>query len=157
LELLSREREEMGLNKKILITVSSIIPKWNQDSLERSQKFLDSIREFVDYIGFVPLNCERDTEFFNEKGELVAYDKQSDINYNTTGSFCSEPFTKLNVLWDGTVTACCYDIDGKMLLGHVSQGIDNIWRSSKMSELQNSLLNQDYSPYSLCSKCRSIS
>lgn len=157
LELLSNEREKMGLNKKIMITVSSIIPKWTQESLKRSEKFLDPIRPYVDYIGFVPLSCERDLEFFDDKGELVAYNKQSDINYNTSGSLCVEPFTKLNVLWDGTVTACCYDIDGEMPLGHVSQGIDNIWRSNKMVELHRSLLNKDTSLHPLCAICRSKS
>jgi radical SAM protein with 4Fe4S-binding SPASM domain len=155
LELLSRERDELGLNKKTLITVSSIIPKWNQESLKRSEKFLDPIREFVDSVGFIPLSCERDPEFFNENGDIVAYNKHSEISYNTAGSLCTEPFTKLNVLWDGTVTACCYDIDGKMPLGHISSGIDNIWRSSKMTELHNSLLNKDTSLHPLCTTCKS--
>ena len=68
---------------------------------------------------------------------------------------CVEPLTKLNVLWDGSITPCCYDIDCEMPLGHIKDGIDNIWKSSKVKELQEALLNQDFMKYPLCSACMS--
>ncbi|MDR2005788.1 MAG: radical SAM protein, partial [Acidaminococcales bacterium] len=48
LEQLHKERNEMNLEKKILILISSIIPEWNQASLNRAQKFLEPIRPFAD-------------------------------------------------------------------------------------------------------------
>lgn len=153
LAALSREREEMGLNKKIWIMVSSIIPKWDQSTLERSKRFLKQISSFVDHIGFIPLSCERDPEFFDEKGKIISYSNVSPNSFKKQNGLCTEPFTKLNVLWDGTITACCYDINGDMPLGHVREGIDNVWKSSKMNRLQNDLLNNSTMMNPLCTIC----
>lgn len=153
LEELHKERREMNLEKKILILVSSIIPEWNQSSLERAQRFLEPIRPFVDQIGFVPLSRERDPEFYNEDGEITLYTKQSIASESKLQPICVEPFTKLNVLWDGSITPCCYDIDCEMPLGHINDGIDNVWKSSIVKELQDALLNNDFKKFPLCSAC----
>lgn len=153
LEELHRERKEMNLEKKILILVSSIIPEWNQPALERAQRFLEPIRPFVNQIGFIPLSCERDPAFYNEDGKLVLYPKQPMASTSKQQPLCVEPLTKLNVLWDGRITPCCYDIDCDMPLGHIKDGIDNVWKSSKVKELQEALLNQDFAKFPLCSAC----
>lgn len=155
LEALYKEREEMNLHRKIWIMISSIIPKWNQPSLERAQKFLEPIRPFVDHIGFIPLSRERDPKFYDENGNITLYSKQPITSVSKLQPLCVEPFTKLNVLWDGSITPCCYDIDCDMPLGHIKDGIDNVWRSSKVKELQTALLNQDIKKYHLCSLCMS--
>jgi radical SAM protein with 4Fe4S-binding SPASM domain len=153
LEDFYKERGEMNLEKKILVVVSSIIPEWNQTSLERAQKFLEPIRPFVNKIGFVPLSRERDPEFYNEDGEIALYAKQSADSTAKPPPLCSEPFAKLNVLWDGSITPCCYDIDGEMPLGHVRDGIDNVWGSGKAKKLREALLNHDFTKHPLCSAC----
>lgn len=153
LEELHKERKEMNLEKKILILISSIIPEWNQTSLERAQGFLEPIRSFVDKIGFVPLSRERDPEFYNESGEITLYPQQPRVGLSKMQPLCTEPFTKLNVLWDGSITPCCYDINCDMPLGHIKDGIDNVWKSSKVKELHDTLLNQDFMKYPLCSAC----
>jgi MoaA/NifB/PqqE/SkfB family radical SAM enzyme len=153
IQLLHKERHEMGLDKKIWIMVSSIIPEWNQTSLERAEKFLSPIRPFVDHLGFIPLSRERDPKFYNENGDIILYSKETIIIPPNFDPLCIEPLTKLNVLWDGTVTACCYDIDGDMPIGHVSEGIDNIWNGDKIHKLQQALLNRETKMYPLCSAC----
>jgi len=153
LEELHKERRELNLEKKILILVSSIIPEWNQSALERAQRFLEPIRPFVNQIGFIPLSCERDPEFYNEDGEIVLYPKQPMAGASKQQPLCVEPLTKLNVLWDGSVTPCCYDIDCEMPLGHIKDGIDNVWKSSKVKELQEALINQDFMKHPVCSAC----
>ncbi|MBE3134251.1 MAG: radical SAM protein [Acidobacteria bacterium] len=42
---------------------------------------------------------------------------------------CKEILTKLSIDWDGTVTACCTDYDRRRMLGHVSDGLQNLWDS----------------------------
>ncbi len=153
LEGLHKEREEMNLHRKIWIMISSIIPEWNQTSLERAQRFLEPIRPFVDHIGFIPLSRERDPQFYDENGKITLYRKQPIASISKLQPLCVEPFTKLNVLWDGSITPCCYDIDCDMLLGQVKDGIDTIWKSNKVKELQYALLNQDIKKYHLCSVC----
>jgi radical SAM protein with 4Fe4S-binding SPASM domain len=153
IEALHHERMEMGFEKKVLILVSSIIPEWNPPAQERAQKFLESVRPYVDQIGFVPLSRERDPEFYNEDGEIAAYAKRPMPGGSKLQPICSEPLTKLNVLWDGRITPCCYDIDGEMPLGHVHDGIDQVWRSDKVKSLQEALLNHDFMKHPLCKAC----
>lgn len=155
LEALHRQRRDMGLEKKVVFLVSSILPEWDQASQERARKFLEPIRPFVDQIGFVPLSRERDPEFFNEKGDMVAYEKERMDGAAKQRPMCTEPLTKLNVLWDGRITPCCYDIDCEMPLGHVHEGIDQVWRSGKVKALQAALLDQDYEKHPLCTACMS--
>lgn len=155
LKQLYMEREEMNLHKKIWLMISSIIPKWDQPSLERAQRFLEPIRPFVDHIGFIPLSCERDPKFYDENGNIKLYNKQPINKVSALHPLCAEPFTKLNVLWNGSITPCCYDIDGDMLLGHIKDGIDNVWKSRKVRELQDALLNKAVEKYPLCSACMS--
>lgn len=153
IEALHHERREMGFEKKILILVSSIIPEWNSAAQERAQSFLETVRPFVDQIGFVPLSRERDPEFYDEAGGIAAYAKQPIPGGSKLQPICSEPLTKLNVLWDGRITPCCYDIDGEMPLGHVHDGIDQVWRSGKVKSLQQALLNHDFVKHPLCKAC----
>jgi len=156
LEALHRERRESGLEKKVLIIVSSILPEWDQASQERARKFLEPIRPFVDQIGFVPLSRERDPEFYDENGDMVSYEKERIDDAVKQRPMCTEPLTKLNVLWDGRITPCCYDIDCEMPLGHVYEGIDQVWRSGKVKALQAALLDQDYEKHPLCTACMSV-
>ena len=153
LEALHRERREMNLERRIYIMISSIIPEWNQSSLERAQKFLEPIRPFVDHIGCIPLSRERNPEFYDGNGEITLYAKEPVAGLSKLQPLCTEPFTKLNVLWDGRISPCCYDIDCDMLLGHIKDGIDNVWKSGKVKELQKALLNQEVRKYPLCSEC----
>lgn len=153
LEELHRERQELNLDRRIYIMISSIIPEWNQPSLERAQRFLEPIRPFVDHIGCIPLSRERDPEFYDGNGEITSYPKEPVAGLSKLQPLCTEPFSKLNVLWDGRITPCCYDIDGNMPLGHIKDGIDNVWKSDKVKELQKALLSQEVGNYPLCSEC----
>lgn len=153
IEELNKERREMNLEKEIMILVSSIIPEWNQSALERAKRFLEPIRPFVDQIGYIPLSRERDPEFYNEDGKIIKYGKQLATETSKFEPMCTEPFTKLNVLWDGRIAPCCYDIDCEMQLGDVKDGVDNVWNSNKVKELQTALLNRDFKKYALCSAC----
>ncbi|MDR2006797.1 MAG: SPASM domain-containing protein, partial [Acidaminococcales bacterium] len=110
-------------------------------------------RPFADKIGFIPLSRERNPEFYNEDGGIALYSRQPIAGAAKPEPLCTEPFTKLNVLWDGSVTPCCYDIDGAMPLGHIKDGIDNVWKSGKAKELREALLNHDFNKYPLCSAC----
>jgi molybdenum cofactor biosynthesis enzyme MoaA len=40
---------------------------------------------------------------------------------------CARPFRELTLTWDGHVLICCHDWSEKDVLGHVSDGLENIW------------------------------
>lgn len=45
---------------------------------------------------------------------------------------CPQLLTKLNVLWDGRVCLCCFDFDGKVILGDLNkEGLREIWNRAE--------------------------
>jgi len=62
------------------------------------------------------------TELHNWGGTL---NHESDVNYP-----CYRPWLTFTVLWDGRVSLCCADFDGKTVLGDLNaQTIQEIWNS----------------------------
>tara|TARA_B100001964_G_scaffold156571_1_gene171996 strand:+ start:5871 stop:6914 length:1044 start_codon:yes stop_codon:yes gene_type:complete len=70
---------------------------------------------------------------------------------------CIRPWLTISVLWDGRVVSCCYDYDGKFLLGDLNtQTIEDIWNGEKAKMLRKSLIEKDFSTNKLCEKCREV-
>jgi radical SAM protein with 4Fe4S-binding SPASM domain len=67
---------------------------------------------------------------------------------------CPEILDKLNILWDGTVIPCCYDIDGTMRLGTVFDGVDAVWRNDRSTALRTALFEQELNAYPVCAGCK---
>ena len=62
------------------------------------------------------------TELHNWAGTL---NHESDVNYP-----CYRPWLTFTVLWDGRVSLCCADFDGKTILGDLNtQTIEEIWNA----------------------------
>lgn len=67
---------------------------------------------------------------------------------------CPEVYHKLSINWDGTVTACCSDYDGKMIIGNINdKSLAEIWKTSKMNEYRRRLAENRFDDFELCSKC----
>ena len=68
---------------------------------------------------------------------------------------CYWPWAKLTVLWDGRVAACCFDFDGKCILGDLKkQTIDEIWKSDKMKLFREMHVNDSFPKKHLCAQCK---
>ena len=62
------------------------------------------------------------TDLHNWAGTL---NRESDVNYP-----CYRPWLTFTVLWDGRVSLCCADFDGKIILGDLnSSSIREIWNA----------------------------
>jgi hypothetical protein len=60
----------------------------------------------------------------------------------------------LQVLWDGRVTACCYDFNGAMILGDLKrQTIAEIWQGERYRRLRRAQETEDFSQFPLCRDC----
>lgn len=66
---------------------------------------------------------------------------------------CNMPFERLMVLWNGDVTFCCGDYDGKLVIGNVrKESIEKIYNGRLMEirkEFERGILSQE-----LCQICR---
>lgn len=68
---------------------------------------------------------------------------------------CVRPWHRITILWDGRVVPCCYDYDGKYLLGDLNnQTLKEIWNSQEMIELRKQHILNDLKDNQLCKNCK---
>lgn len=86
-------------------------------------------------------------------------DRWEDLDPEPTGStpdaavVCRAPWDSVVVLWDGRVSICCFDYDGKMVMGNVgTESLWTIWNSRRYWALRQSFLAGDYAN-PLCANC----
>jgi len=67
---------------------------------------------------------------------------------------CLRLWKNLVVYWDGRVSACCYDVDGELLIGDInSETIFEIWNGKKLQELRAVHLEGRKPVFALCRSC----
>jgi radical SAM protein with 4Fe4S-binding SPASM domain len=55
--------------------------------------------------------------------------------------------------WNGDVNPCCWDYEGKIILGNVKDsGVFGVWDSQNMEKSHNTIKNKEY--YPICIDCR---
>ena len=107
LEGLVRLKQELGRVRPKLIL--SFV---RQDNSAEEQAFIDRWSRVADKIHI--------TEMHNWAGAL---DRTADVNFP-----CYRPWLTFTALWDGRVSLCCADFDGKVVLGDLrTSSIRDIW------------------------------
>jgi hypothetical protein len=85
-----------------------------QDDSEEERAFIDRWSRVADKIHI--------TDLHNWAGTL---NHLSDVNFP-----CYRPWLTFTVLWDGRVSLCCADFDGKVVLGDLrTSTINDIWNA----------------------------
>jgi len=109
IERLVRIRSELGRTHPKLIL--SFV---RQDNSEEERAFIDHWRTIADKIHV--------TDLHNWAGTLH---RESDVRFP-----CYRQWLTFTVLWDGRVSLCCADFDGRVVLGDVqTSSIREIWES----------------------------
>jgi len=150
------ERDAAGLTDEISVNLTSILPDDRPQSRDQITQFLSTLADGRLEISFLKLNSSHKASFFDTDGSL------GDIAFKPTYSVtpdrpsCAEPITKMQILSDGQVTACCYDINGEINVGHALQGVDAVWQSSEMRRLQEAHLRHELAGYPLCQQCLGV-
>ena len=69
---------------------------------------------------------------------------------------CIRPWFSVTILWDGRVTLCCKEYDGKYILGDLSRGdtLKNVWNGKKIIALRKALIENKLSLEHPCTTCR---
>jgi radical SAM protein with 4Fe4S-binding SPASM domain len=128
---LARLRHEMGRKRPKLIL--SFV---RQGNTADEQAFIDEWRTIADKIHV--------TDLHNWAGTLNA---KSDVNFP-----CYRIWLTFTVLWDGRVSLCCADFDGRHILGDVrTSTISEIWNSPAYLAVRRQQL-QDGGP-EICRSC----
>ena len=109
IERLVRLRGESGKRRPKLIL--SFV---RQNNSADEQAFIEHWRSIADKIHV--------TDLHNWAGTL---NKESDVNFP-----CYRPWLTFTVLWDGRVSLCCADFDGKTILGDLNtHSIADVWNA----------------------------
>jgi MoaA/NifB/PqqE/SkfB family radical SAM enzyme len=109
IERLVKIREELNRRRPKLIL--SFV---RQNNSVDEQAFIEHWRRIADKIHI--------TDLHNWAGTL---NQESDVNYP-----CYRPWLTFTVLWDGRVSLCCADFDGRTVLGDLrTSTIGEIWNS----------------------------
>jgi MoaA/NifB/PqqE/SkfB family radical SAM enzyme len=116
IERLVRLRTESGKCRPKLIL--SFV---RQNNSADEQAFIEHWRAIADKIHV--------TDLHNWAGTL---NRESDVNYP-----CYRPWLTFTVLWDGRVSLCCADFDGKTILGDLNtHSIAEIWNAEPYRDVR---------------------
>jgi sulfatase maturation enzyme AslB (radical SAM superfamily) len=116
IERLIRLRAESGKRRPKLIL--SFV---RQNNSADEQAFIEHWRSIADKIHI--------TDLHNWAGTL---NKESDVNYP-----CYRPWLTFTVLWDGRVSLCCADFDGRTILGNLNtQTIAEVWNGEMYRQVR---------------------
>jgi radical SAM protein with 4Fe4S-binding SPASM domain len=67
---------------------------------------------------------------------------------------CFLPWRSITVLWDGRVVPCCYDYDGKYVIGDLNkQSLNEVWNGDNMVRLRKQHNLNDLYGNDLCGPC----
>jgi len=92
---------------------------------------------------------------FNDWVGSVPYIGLPAVPQLKTRTPCKMLWKNLTVYFDGVVTPCCYDSEGKLAIGDVAaKSLVDIWRGDNLRELRNLHLKGDFEKISLCSQCK---
>jgi len=126
--------------KRFLISTSMVVSDQDIQEVKQFIKYwkdkniLPSIRTFIEDMSFV-IN--------------------TDIMYSTPSKVCIRGLRNKAVLWDGSFTYCCSDLNGELAFGNLNiQSIKEIWESEFMKyERKKMLRKADFYESDICFNC----
>ncbi len=102
--------------------INSILPLMDIQLIDLGQKEEEK-QAFIEY--WTPRVLPQDKVRFLVK---ASFGGQVPIEFKIKS--CDPLFHQLSILWDGRLTTCCWDSDGKNVVGDVrTETIENIWQS----------------------------
>jgi len=156
IEAFLAERDAAGLAEEIPVQIVSILPDASEASRQKIEQFLKTIADGRLGISFIPLSAGHDTTFFDADGRVKHMDFAPTYRVTPERPSCDEPMNKMQILADGQISACCYDTDGHIKIGHVRDGVDQAWQSEPMRQLHLAHLRHQLADYDLCRQCLGV-
>jgi radical SAM protein with 4Fe4S-binding SPASM domain len=149
LEKFLRKKQSLGLSMHIELSMINF--KLNRQSIGEMQDYWCNHPGIDDF---------RNKEFMKWDGSAddinALADDQSNHAIEETiekRGGCNLPWNQMAVMWDGRVVPCCYDYDGKYLLGDVREkSLIDIWLDEPMALLRREFESKNVSN-ALCVNC----
>ena len=128
------------------ISVSMI---WNEDKIAEMAQFDHSIRPYVDEFYYLPL--------YNQAGfcEDGCAGNPGRLDNMREPVPCWSLFNQAHITWDGWMTACSFDHDGRFKIADLSKtSVDGAWNHRQFHTLREAHLNGTWSN-TVCRECLS--
>ncbi len=113
---------------------------------ERMQQALDEIRPYVDEVYALPLYSQADLVSGEEdmRGWSAVAGNRGRAAALRPPLPCWAVFTEGHITWDGKLSACCFDHDGRFHMGDLTaEGFAEAWNSPVFQNLRRAHLNGD--------------
>jgi len=69
---------------------------------------------------------------------------------------CRELWLKLQVLWNGGVTVCCIDYDGKLKIGEIpNESLNELWSGRRLQRMREIHRRREFKKIPICNTCDS--
>ncbi len=138
-------RRNLGVRKPKII-VDMIETKFNQN--ERAN-FIAEWQNSVDKVNITTLHSWGGS-FKDRAGKGDLHSSLNKIKREP----CRFLWTDMVILWNGQISACCQDYDGRLIVGDLTKNsLSEIWRGKILETLRKSHLKGDYSQVSVCNLC----
>ncbi len=122
------------------------LKKWSADLLvDELQLKTTQIYDYQNGSELIPKNPDYSRYIPDGKGQWK-------LKKETTNK-CWRMWQGAVATWDGRVVPCCFDKDGKYVMGHLSElSLKQIWKSEKYSKFRMQLLS-DRTKIDICTNC----
>lgn len=148
--LLKNIRYFLKLKKQLKLTKPKIILDFLEFDLNKTEttKFINKWKGVVDNVCISQIH-----DWSNKKEINTGLTIKNYVEYSH--SPCRLPFTEMLINWDGTVSLCCQDIEGEVILGDVNKdSISNIWKNKKYQKIRQNHLEINTNNLKLCQNCK---
>lgn len=130
--------------KKTRIEWQFLILRNNENEIEMAKKMADEIGVHFFTKGY----RESVPELIPENPEYKSkYQKKP----------CKDIYHQIGIYWNGDVVPCCYDVDGKEIMGNLHEkSLEDIWNSEKYMNFRKKVDNFKKSPQEeppICNNC----
>ena len=69
---------------------------------------------------------------------------------------CRELWLKLQILWNGDITVCCIDYDGKLKIGNMqNDSLNDLWFGTQINRMREIHGAREFDKIPICNKCDS--
>ena len=139
-----RDRVERETGHRCGLYASYI--EYDGDQGERMRAVVDEIRPLLDEVYALPLYSQAELVGDGERGEgwAVTAGNRGRIGALRDALPCWSVFTEGHVTWDGRLSACCFDHDGRFHMGDLNTTpFLESWRSARFQALRTAHLRRD--------------
>lgn len=140
----------ISLKKQLKLDHPKIILDFLEFNLNKNetQKFINKWKNIVDNVCISQIH-----DWSNKKKIDIGKSISNYVEFSQ--SPCRLPFTEMLINWDGTVSLCCQDIEGELVLGDINkQTISSVWKNKKYEEIRKAHLRLKTNNLKLCKSCK---